>query len=85
VGLGGFALYEGSKASSAYSKADDMLVGGRLPPGASPVYDKHVSDGNSARGVAMATGIGAGVCLAGTAVLGYLSYKQTGEVGPFRF
>jgi hypothetical protein len=86
VGLGGFALYEGSKASSAYSKADDMLVGGRLPfPGTSSVYDKHVSDGNSARSLAIASGVGAGACLVGTVVLGYMSYKQTGEVGPFRF
>jgi len=84
-GLGGFALYEGSKASSAYSKADDMLVGGRLPPGTSSIYDKHVSDGNSARSLAIASGVGAGACLVGTVVLGYMSYKQTGEVGPFRF
>ena len=86
LGLGGFAVYEGTKASSAYSKASDMLVGGRLPSGASPaVYDKHVTDGNSARSLAIATGVGAGACAVGTVVLGYLSYKQTGEVGPFRF
>lgn len=86
LGLGTVAIVEGSKAKSEYSKAHDLLVGGRLPASTPPsLYDKHVSDGNSARGVAMATGIGAGVCLAGTAVLGYLSYRQTGEVGPFRF
>ncbi len=86
VGLGGFAIYEGTKANSEYSKAHSLLVGGRLPAGTSPAeYDKHVTDGNSARGVAMATGIGAGVCLVGTAVLGYMSYKQSGQVGPFRF
>jgi hypothetical protein len=33
----------------------------------------------------MATGIGAGVCLVATGVLGYMSLKQTGEIGPWRF
>jgi PEGA domain len=86
VGLGAFALYEGSKSGSEYSKAKDMLSNGWLNAGASPAdYNKHISDGNSAKSLAVATGVGAGVCLAGTAVLGYLSYKRTGEIGPWRF
>jgi hypothetical protein len=86
VGLGAFALYESSKSSSEFSKAKDMLSNGWLKAGASRTdYNKHISDGSSAKSIAVGAGVGAGACLAGAAVLGYLSYKRTGEIGPWRF
>jgi len=48
-------------------------------------FNARAEEGNRARSVAIGTGIGAGVALVTTGVLGYLSYRQTGEVGPFRF
>jgi hypothetical protein len=86
VVLGVVSVVEGSAASSKFSSAKGMLVGGRVGPGQSyDAYNKKVSDGNSAKSLAMATGIGAGVCLVATGVLGYMSLKQTGEIGPWRF
>lgn len=86
LGLGGFALYESKQASDQFSKAKDMLSGGVLKAGNTPTqYNKVVSDGNSNLSTASYAGIGAGACVVATGILGYLSYKQTGEVGPFRF
>jgi RNA polymerase sigma-70 factor (ECF subfamily) len=48
-------------------------------------YNSAVRGGDRAKGVAIASGVGAGVSLAATAVIGYLGWKQTGEVGLFRF
>ncbi len=83
--LGGFAIYEGLHARSLYGDAKNMP---RSADGSlySPTdYNGKISDGDSARSLAIGTGIGAGVALASSAVLGYISYRQTGEVGPFRF
>jgi hypothetical protein len=88
VVLGGVAIYEGAKSNSAYSDAESMLdpaTGTVKPPYTVAEYNSKVSDGQSAQQIATATGVGAGVCVISTAVLGYLSYKQTGEIGPFRF
>lgn len=84
--LGGLAAYEGMQANSNYKKAKDLTQNGVLLRGASPdQYDSFVSKGNSARMTGVVSG-GAAVGLAvGAGVLGYLSYKQSGEIGPFRF
>jgi PEGA domain-containing protein len=86
VGLGGLAIFEGLQANSNYSKAKKLTQNGILLRTASPdQYDSYVSKGNSAKTIGFVSG-GAAVGLAvGAGVLGYLSYKQTGEVGPFRF
>jgi hypothetical protein len=87
IGLGAFAAVEALSASSSYDKARKLLdTQGQLPSGVDPAtYNGYVADGDSARTRALIGGVGAGVALAATGVLGYLSYKQTGEVGPFRF
>jgi exonuclease VII small subunit len=86
VALGGVAIFEGLQANSNYKKAADLTNNGILLRTATPEqYDSYVSKGNTAKTVGMVTG-GAAVGLAvGAGVLGYLSYKQTGQVGPFRF
>jgi len=86
VGAGVFAVAEAFSAKSSYNEASSLLDGNTLKIGADPAhYQQLVAAGDSAKSKAT---IGAGVAI-GTAVLsgvlGYLSYKQTGEVGPFRF
>jgi L-serine deaminase len=44
-----------------------------------------VSKGDSAKGTATVAAATAGVALVATGVLSYFSYKQSGEIGPFRF
>jgi tetratricopeptide (TPR) repeat protein len=86
LGAGAFAVIEALAAKSKYSDADALILNGQLKPGATAAqYNALVKDGNSARDMAMYSGIGAGVALVATGVLGYLSYQQSGEVGPFRF
>jgi hypothetical protein len=86
VGLAGFSVLEGMSAKSSYSDARAMLDGGSLKLGSDPArYKQLVASGDSAKSKAT---LGAGLAI-GTAalggVLGYLSYKQSGEIGPFRF
>jgi hypothetical protein len=85
--LGGFAVYESIQSGKRYDEARAMLgPDGRLrAPYTTADYNGRISDGDSAKNLALGTGVGAGVALAGSAVLGYLSYRQTGEIGPFRF
>jgi hypothetical protein len=86
VAFGAFAVVEGLSAKSNYNDARNMLQGNSLQVGADPArYNAAVSSGDSAKTRAF---IGAGVAVGALAVggvLGYMSYKQTGEVGPFRF
>jgi tetratricopeptide (TPR) repeat protein len=82
VGLGAFATYEAVVASQKYSDADKLK--------STLVYDfndysRLRSDGDSATRTAWVAGGGAGVCALTAGVLGYLSYRQSGEIGPFRF
>ncbi|OFX19579.1 MAG: hypothetical protein A2V77_10445 [Anaeromyxobacter sp. RBG_16_69_14] len=88
VGLAGFGVAEGLSASSSYDKAKNLRVNGNGPlidPATQSSYDQFVADGNSAKNMATVGYVGAGVGLVATGILGYLSYKQSGEVGPFRF
>jgi len=87
VGLGGVSLWQGISAQSSYADAKAMLgPGGTLPTGTSPAdYDKKLKDGDGAKRNAIITGVGAGACAVTAGILGYLAYKQTGEIGPFRF
>ncbi len=87
VVLAGVSVYEGLSARSKYGDAKDMLRSdGALRPDQSVSrYKSLVSDGDSAKTLAWVTG-GAAVGTAAVAgVLGYISYKRTGEIGPFRF
>ncbi len=87
VGLGAFAMHEGLSASSSYKDASVLLrPDGTLLNGASTsTYKALVSDGDAARSLAFISGGAAAACAGVSAILGYLSYKQTGEIGPFRF
>jgi hypothetical protein len=86
VGAGAFSIIEAMSAKSSYKDASAMLDGGTLKVGSDPArYKQLVSSGDSAKSKAT---LGAGVAIGTLAVggvLGYLSYKQTGEIGPFRF
>ncbi len=87
VALGGVAILESASASRSYDKAHKMVGAGGvfLQGGNADLYNHYISSGDSAHNAAVATGIGAGLSLAAAGILGYLSYQQTGEVGPFRF
>ncbi len=87
VGLGILAIAEGVSARSKYDDARAMLgPDGKLALSADPTqYNRLIDDGNSARSVSY-VGTGAAIGAAAVAgVLGYYSYKRTGEIGPFRF
>ena len=85
--LGAFAVYEGMQAKSKYSDAKNLLQSdGAVQQSASvSQYQSLVSDGDSAKSRAYIGGGAAVGCAVAAGVLGYLSYKQTGEIGPFRF
>lgn len=86
LGLGGVAVWQGVTARSRYDDASKLLVNGTtLSPGAQARYTQLRSDGDTASRVSTITGAAAGACLITTGILAYLSYKQTGEIGPFRF
>jgi hypothetical protein len=48
-------------------------------------YMTLLSDGDAARGKALIGGGAAAACAVTSGILGYLSYRKTGEIGPFRF
>jgi hypothetical protein len=86
VVLGGFALYENGQAKSKYDSAKGLLnSSGALAESDRSRYGSLLSDGDGAKRNATIGAVGAGVALVGTGVLSYISYKKTGEVGPFRF
>ena len=87
VVLGAVAVYEGLQAKSKYGDAKDLLQpDGAVQQNASVgQYQSLVKDGDSAKSMAYVTGGAAVGCAVLSGVLGYISYKQTGEIGPFRF
>jgi hypothetical protein len=80
LALGAVALWEGSRSNGLYDGASQWKSAS-----ASLEVNSLIADGASARSASIGCGVGAGVALAATAVLGYLSYKQSHEIGPFRF
>jgi len=87
AGLGVFAVVKNGEANDLIGKANGLVGpnGGLLPGVAPGQYNSYIGDANSARSAAQITGGAAIALVVGSGVLGYLSYKQTGEVGPFRF
>lgn len=87
VVLGAVAVYEGLSARSKYGDAKNLLqADGAVQQNASlSQYQSLVKDGDSAKSMAYVTGGAAVGCAVLSGVLGYVSYKQTGEIGPFRF
>jgi hypothetical protein len=86
VGLGAYSVYSGVTARSKYDQASGMLDGSVVRVDASAsAYNKAISDGDAAKKAAYVSGAAAVGCAAVAGILGYMSYKQTGEIGPFRF
>jgi hypothetical protein len=86
VGLGAFGIAEGLSAKSSYNDAHSLLDGDALKIGADPAkYNQAVAAADSAKTRAwIAGGLAVGALAVG-GVLGYLSYKETKQVGPLRF
>jgi len=87
AGLGAFAIYEGLSARGNYDDAGALLQSdGALRNDASVSgYRSLVDDGDSAKTMAYVSGGAAVGCAVVSGVLGYISYKRTGEIGPIRF
>ncbi len=86
IGAGAYAYSQNTTAQNNYNAAKEMLVGGTLRPGSSvTTYNDYVSKGDSASTNATIGYATAGVALVATGVLSYFSYRQSGEIGPFRF
>lgn len=87
LGLGGLAIWKETDARSRYASARGMLgPAGVLPASSSAqAYQDAVSAGRSSHQTAVTAGVAAGVCVGSSLLLGYLAYRQTGEIGPFRF
>ncbi len=87
VALGAFSVYEGMQAKSRYGDAKNLLQSdGAVQQNASVArYTQLVSDGDSAKTRAYVGAGGAVGCAVLAGVLGYMSYRQSGEIGPFRF
>jgi hypothetical protein len=85
VGLAGVTVWQAVASNSAYNSAKGLLQANGALPFDPTAYNRHVADGDSARRNAIIAGVGAGACVVTAGLLGYLSYKQSGEVGPFRF
>ncbi len=88
VGAGGLAAVSEIGAQSSYSNAAGLVANGQLKdpsPAGQAKYTQAVKDGDSKNSMAVYTGAGAGGAAVLTGILGYIAYRQTGEVGPFRF
>ena len=86
VGLAGVSVWQAVSSNSSYNSAQQLVLpNGTVLAQNQAAYNNYLSQGDSAHKTAIITGVGAGVCAVTTVVLGYLSYKQTGLVGPFRF
>jgi hypothetical protein len=86
--LAGVSAYEAVQATRQYDDAaamKDPAGTGVVPPYTVDQYNALVSAAGHDRAVAIGTGVGAGVALATSAVLGWMSWRQSGEIGPFRF
>jgi hypothetical protein len=85
AGLTGVSIWQAVDANSNYSRAKALIQPDGSLPQPTTAYDRFNSAGDSASRNALVAGVGAGVCAVTTGILGYLSYRHTGEVGPFRF
>lgn len=87
VAAGVVAAILGREAQSKYDAARAMRdgSGGVSPPHTVAEYNALLDRGDRQRRLAIGAGIGAGVCAAASAALGYWSWRSTGEIGPFRF
>jgi hypothetical protein len=74
------------QARSSYGDARAMLAGGRvLPPHTVAEYNATLDRGDRQHQAAIVVGVAAAACAATSALLGYWSWRTTGEIGPLRF
>jgi hypothetical protein len=87
LALGGIAIVKEMDAGEHYDQARGMTgPGGDLVVGVTPSqFRSEVAAGDGSRHDAIVFGAAAGACVVSGVVLGFLAYRQTGEVGPFRF
>jgi hypothetical protein len=87
VGLGVLALTQSQASRAAYADASGMLdENGDVAYGHTLAeYNATIRRGDRARGVANGSAIGAGAFAVSAVVLGVVSYRRTGEIGPIRF
>ncbi len=85
VVLGAIAITEVAIANVRYGDANAMQSNVTYTPELGQTYNQFSADAASARNAGIYLGVGAGVSLAASAVLGYLSFRQSHEIGPFRF
>jgi hypothetical protein len=86
LGLGAFAVIKGFSSNSSFDDANALADDGVFADAAeSARFNQLVAEGDDARRASLISGVGAAACAVTSGILGYLSYRQTGEVGPFRF
>jgi hypothetical protein len=85
VVLGGISVWQVISSNGSYADARALSPTGNPAAGDAAKYQQLLADGDSAKTRAVITGIGAGACLVTSVVLGVISARETGEVGPFRF
>ncbi len=88
VVLVGITVAQANRANQHYSDARAMLDStgsGVRDPYTVAQYNDSIRRGDRARNAAIGTGVGAGVALMATGVMGYISYRRGGEIGPLRF
>lgn len=85
LGLGGVAVWQGMVSNDRYDSADELVVDGVVPPEQEAAFASLRDEGDTARRNAVVLGASAAACAATSAVLGWISWRQTGTVGPIRF
>lgn len=85
LGLATVAAVETQSASSRYDQARELRARGDLSTSDVLRYNGYVTEGDAAARKAAFLWVGAGVSALTTGILGYVQYRRTGEVGPFRF
>lgn len=87
LGLATLGALERRAAADRYDEARARRAwpGGLATDAQITDYNRLVRDGDAARRNAVLSWTGAGASAVATGILGYVHYKRTGELGPFRF
>ena len=86
VGFTALAVLQVRDAQDAYDRATRFRAQNGLATFRNiGTYNGYVAEGDTARRRAVLYWTGAGLGAAATAIIGYLSYRRTGELGPWRF
>lgn len=86
VALGIKGIIDVRQADKKYDEARNLRASDSLTNNlAISTYNRYVAEGDAEKRNATIAWMGAGVSAVATGVLGYINYRKTGEVGPFRF